>query len=838
MYIYIYMNHFNLFKLTNYKNNTEQNFNENNLNELSLDKILKKLENDKSYHIKYDNNTKLKLFFDLDHIENEKIFNKCLLFLKNVFKVEDHEISYTTSKDKNNLLSYHVVIPKYYVNNLDEIKNFINNNKILKIQKLEKVFDSSIYRKNGILRMPNQTNEDKPNKHKICVGKMEDFIINYIDNSILYTFENKEISKTNNYKEEETTEEDNEDDIIEENNKNIFDENEEYLKLCISNKIFIKLEGYPIWFQIACIIKNCIKENKFYYFNEISKQMKGYGGETNTKNFFNDLLNRQDTDNILGIGTLKHIIKEINEKKYKIINFEFNKLMASRKSNNIELDETKFNFFDNIYFESLQTYELKKSYFEKFVIKVLRPSPFFIYSELQINIDELNKNDICNLGYTKSLLYSREKLLTAFENLKSGFKTKDDEDKQFITHWLKNEPKTYNNLIFKPYNGTKKEEDNIYSYNIFSGYDRRINTIYNKEQKEQILKPFKDLLFELVGGNQEYSNYFYKYIAHMIQKPQDKMNICIIMKGKQGVGKNLILNCISNIIGQQHFYSSSKASDFFSEHSGTNLQGKILININEMEIKDSFNFEGLLKSLITENKLTVNPKGLTAYEIDNFSRVVITSNKPNIIPIDIKSKDRRYVIFQATDKYISDKKYSNVFWSKLYEHFNNSKFISCLYDDLNEIDINKFDFIRNRPITEAYKEYIKLYVPNIALFLEDFILGLKSDCLNKEIKQSSTFLFSEYNIFLQSNGFIKSEEKINIKKFHSDLIELDVNITKHKNSEGCSEYRFNPTNILNKLVEKGFIMSDDKLREQDKIDFKLIDEEEQSFIDEYFINLD
>ena len=60
--------------------------------------------------------------------------------------------------------------------------------------------------------------------------------------------------------------------------------------------------------------------------------------------------------------------------------------------------------------------------------------------------------------------------------------------------------------------------------------------------------------------------------------------------------------------------------------------------------------------------MTVNPKGLKAYETSNNCVSIITSNENNVIPIDIKSNDRRNVIFKATTKYESSKGYGKSFW--------------------------------------------------------------------------------------------------------------------------------------------------------------------------------
>ena len=65
---------------------------------------------------------------------------------------------------------------------------------------------------------------------------------------------------------------------------------------------------------------------------------------------------------------------------------------------------------------------------------------------------------------------------------------------------------------------------------------------------------------------------------------------------------------------------------------------KLLVNLNECEGKDTFDFEGKIKSFITEDIITVNPKNVRPYSIANMARTVITTQKPNFVPIDVKTK--------------------------------------------------------------------------------------------------------------------------------------------------------------------------------------------------------
>ena len=87
--------------------------------------IKNELINDNSYHIKYKNTDNVTIFFDIDHVDNEKIFISILKIITDYFDIDNDEISFTESK-KMNEFSYHISIPRYYIK-CSEMINMIEN---------------------------------------------------------------------------------------------------------------------------------------------------------------------------------------------------------------------------------------------------------------------------------------------------------------------------------------------------------------------------------------------------------------------------------------------------------------------------------------------------------------------------------------------------------------------------------------------------------------------------------------------------------------------------------------------------------------------------------------
>jgi phage/plasmid-associated DNA primase len=308
-----------------------------------------------------------------------------------------------------------------------------------------------------------------------------------------------------------------------------------------------------------------------------------------------------------------------------------------------------------------------------------------------------------------------------------------------------------------------------------------------------------------------------------------------------------MLDVIGSIIGKAHYITSSNPKDFFGDYA-EGFYRKILVNINECEGKDTFDYEGKIKSFITENSITLNPKFVRQTTISNYARLIIFTNKPNPIPIDVRSKDRRFVVYQSTDKYL-DKKYGTTFWEKLIKYFQNPKFIACLYDDLNNIKLDGIKWKESRPITKAYLEMCKLYIPTEALFLEDFIDNKKYnnnnnsnldldddedfiDNLNNSVDVSTTDLYKQYTEFCKKYGYINDNSyQPNITKFNGRLQELDLQIIRQKTSE-TTIFRFTPKTVYKIMEERKWIIKKETEINEDEL--KDIGGED---FDNYFVEL-
>lgn len=444
---------------------------------------------------------------------------------------------------------------------------------------------------------------------------------------------------------------------------------------------------------------------------------------------------------------------------------------------------------------SFEEYALKKNYIEKFLCKVLQPEPQFVFQ---------NGSD------RRCDFWSPTACGNAFIPIQSGFTQPMGGPIPFYNKWSQDiRHRIYKRYDFIPYNLTTNCPPDI--LNVFEGFNPDIyGGTVEPTRLTKVITPYIDLVRELCGGNNDHALYFHRFTAQMFQDPEHKPPVAIIFKGKQGTGKNMMLDALGNMLNKTHYITSSIPEDFYGSHA-EGYYRKILVNLNEAEGKKTFDYEGAMKSMITEDTMTINPKNVRPSIVKNVARTIITTNKPTPVPIDVRSKDRRYVAYQTTDAYLTK---SSKFWSQLYSHFRKPEFMSALYQWFMSFDVTDYNWIKSRPLTDAYKEMCNLYSPVEALFFEDMNLKKSwesedfpySDNPNMEVVLSIGELYSKYEAFAKKHKFIKEAGSMaSSRSFISKLIELDFPITRsHTMTE--KTIKFIPQELLTHAINRRWLL--------------------------------
>jgi len=435
--------------------------------------------------------------------------------------------------------------------------------------------------------------------------------------------------------------------------------------------------------------------------------------------------------------------------------------------------------FDEGYLLSLDGYPLRKKYFEMFACKMLSSNCYMI------------KHDLVDIKAPFVYYPCRDKSL--LESFSSIF--------EFLCAWIK-DPKIrkFVRMDCIPYNGVYTPNKDGRVFNLFKGYNPLIKTPYNKGDSKQILKAFMEIAFNLCEANEDNLEYFLNFIAQIVQFPADKsVGQFIVIRGCQGNGKTIICNTIGNMLGKDHYISTPKVTDLFGDHA-TGRLGKLLVNWNEAVNNNSIYDQ--LKSAVTEDTATINPKCIQQSEVSMFDRIIITTN--NTSAVKIEPSDRRTVVFQATDKFADMENYRE-FWNDRVVQFKDPEFIACLYDFFNERDISGYDFKNKRPITELYNEWASLHMSKELTFLVHYMNELKQIKPTIHNKTKGTVLYRVYCDYCIETGLSNIGTNIAQKTFYAKFQEFRLDSIKRTTDNGSISFGFTPNDLYAELVKKKMI---------------------------------
>jgi hypothetical protein len=216
------------------------------------------------------------------------------------------------------------------------------------------------------------------------------------------------------------------------------------------------------------------------------------------------------------------------------------------------------------------------------------------------------------------------------------------------------------NIVFNP-----ETLDDNENYNLWRGfkYDNTID--YDMNNIQHFLDHIKNII---CNGNIEFYEYTINWFSRIIQTPHLKNKVGLVWYSEaEGVGKNVVLDVISELMGNEYYYSTSNLEHLLGNFNG-DAEGKILINLNECTWGGDKKKEGRLKELVTENQITINQKGIKTYSVDNYCNLVVTSNNDWILGIN--KNDRRWAMITCSNEKFNQQYYKDLYNTNRQELFN------------------------------------------------------------------------------------------------------------------------------------------------------------------------
>lgn len=274
----------------------------------------------------------------------------------------------------------------------------------------------------------------------------------------------------------------------------------------------------------------------------------------------------------------------------------------------------------------------------------------------------------------------------------------DDKSKKLVSLaklWLESSKrKQYQGLCFNP----GQHPPNGF-YNLWRGFA--------VQPKAGDCSLWKELLWE-VGccGSEVLYDWVMDWYADLLQNSGgERSGTSLVFIGPRGTGKGTLQAPFRQILGPHflHITNQNQLTGRFNNH----LKDALMVFADEAFWAGDKAAEGVLKGMITEPYVMVEPKGKDAFAVKNHLRLVIASNESWVIPAGLE--ERRFLVLDISDKYQQDTDH----FGTIHNQLNNGGTEALLHELLNrKITSN----LRKAPKTEGLLNQIEHSMDSVTRF--------------------------------------------------------------------------------------------------------------------------
>jgi len=171
------------------------------------------------------------------------------------------------------------------------------------------------------------------------------------------------------------------------------------------------------------------------------------------------------------------------------------------------------------------------------------------------------------------------------------------------------------------------------------------------------------LNLNVCGGSEALYRWLLGFFAHLVQCPEQKPEVAIVLRGGKGVGKTMVAETIGDLLGR-HFLLTSDRRYLTGNFNG-HLENCLMLALDEAFWSGDKQAEGTLKNLITGREHVIEHKGKEPYVVANKTRIIVCSNENWVVPVS--HDERRFAFFDVGD----GRKQDRVFFRQIRDGLRN-----------------------------------------------------------------------------------------------------------------------------------------------------------------------
>ncbi|HHJ4523176.1 TPA: DUF5906 domain-containing protein [Citrobacter freundii] len=215
------------------------------------------------------------------------------------------------------------------------------------------------------------------------------------------------------------------------------------------------------------------------------------------------------------------------------------------------------------------------------------------------------------------------------------------------------------------------------------------------------VSPYLEHLEKVIcSGNRQAYDYLVGWLAHLVQKPDEKPSVAIVLKAIPGTGKGSTVKPLMQIMGQ-YGVQVNGAGQIAGKFNAT-MANKLMVFADEVTVNSSREADRL-KGIISEDTINLERKGIDPEPMPNFSRLIFASNSEQVLRASIR--ERRYLVLEPSPEHAQEKHY----FDRLHNWIDNDG-ASHLMAYLLTVDLSAFD-PRRAPLTAGLVREILSNLP-------------------------------------------------------------------------------------------------------------------------------
>lgn len=196
------------------------------------------------------------------------------------------------------------------------------------------------------------------------------------------------------------------------------------------------------------------------------------------------------------------------------------------------------------------------------------------------------------------------------------------------------------------------------------------------------------------SGEQEHFDYLMGWMARCVQNPASPGETAIVLRGGRGVGKSFFAKVFGSLFGR-HFMQVSNSSHLVGNFN-SHLRDLVVLFADEAFYAGDKKHESILKTLVTEELMAIEAKGVDVENAPNYIHLIMAANDMHVIPAG--GDERRFFVVDVGADHQQDSDYFRLMADQL-----NDGGREALLHLLRTYDLKGYD-VRRVPQTQALQD--------------------------------------------------------------------------------------------------------------------------------------